>query len=304
MKVLIADDQPMTRYLLEESLTKWGYEVVVCETGDAAYRILSKEDSPDIAILDWMMPGMRGPEICEKIRFNTDTSRLYTFIIMLTSKAEKEDIVAGMLSGADDYIVKPVDLNELRVRLRAGGRIIELQRELIEAREQLRVQATHDHLTGMLNRGAVDEILKRELARAERDEVPLGVIMLDLDHFKVINDTYGHATGDTVLRGVADILNQTLRKYDCAGRYGGEEFLVIVPKGTEGQSVTMAERIREGIEKAHFKNGEETFKVTASLGVASFGGTQPFLPLPDCVNQADKALYIAKSDGRNCVRSC
>src|SRR6267378_729219 len=220
MRVLIADDSIVSRHLLDATLRKWGYEVVVACDGNEAWHILQAEDAPKIAILDWMMPGMTGPEVCRKVRANAKEKDIYTYILLLSSKSQREDLIEGMESGADDYLTKPFDQHELQVRLRPGMRILELQHELISAREELRDQATKDFLTRIWNRSSILDILSRELVRGNREKTPVGLILADLDHFKSINDTYGHFAGDAVLREFVRRMGGAMRAYDSMGRYG------------------------------------------------------------------------------------
>ena len=229
-QILIADDSPVSRRLLEAVLRSWGYAVTTVPSGTAAWEVLQRPDAPRLAILDWMMPGHSGPEVCALVRQRQlEPNSVYTYIILLTSRNEKEDLIAGMEAGADDYLIKPFDNNELKVRLGPGQRIVHLQRQLIEAQDALREQATRDSLTRLWNRHAIWEILTRELARSQREGVPLGLVLGDLDHFKQVNDTFGHMAGDAVLREISIRLNTSIRSYDAAGRYGGEEFLIVLP---------------------------------------------------------------------------
>ncbi len=242
MKVLIADDSATSRILLRSALQRWGYQVVVAENGAQALEILQQPDSPSLAILDWVMPYLTGPEVCQRIR---ETHREpYTYILLLTSKNTKHETVQGLDAGADDYIVKPFDEHELQVRLRAGKRIIDLQLDLLRAREELRERANKDLLTMLPNRSAIATTLEQELARCHRDRRSVGVIILDIDHFKKINDTYGHFAGDAVLRETASRLRHNMRPYDQVGRYGGEEFLVVLPNCDLEQATMQAERMR------------------------------------------------------------
>lgn len=295
MKVLIADDSALSRALLRSTLQRWGYDVVVAEDGDQAWKLLSDPNAPLVAILDWVMPGLTGPEVCRKVR---ETRREpYTYILLLTSKNTKEETVEGMDSGADDYVVKPFHEHELLVRLRAGKRIVDLQTELLEAREELRDRANKDILTMLPNRPAIHTILQQELSRCHRDHRTVGVILLDLDHFKNINDTYGHFAGDAVLKETASRLRGNMRPYDRIGRYGGEEFLVVLPNCDLEQAAQQAERMREKLHhRAMYVDGAE-LHVTASFGVTISDGSERS---PDSfIRVADEALYQAKNSGRN-----
>jgi two-component system, cell cycle response regulator len=296
MRVLIADDSAMLRALLRSTLQRWGYEVVVAENGNKAWEILSDPHAPPMAILDWEMdPGLTGPEVCRKVR---ETRREpYTYILLLTGKNTKEETVEGMDSGADDYVVKPFHEHELQVRLRAGKRIVDLQTELLEAREELRDRANKDILTMLPNRPAIHDVLQQELSRCHRDRRTVGVVLLDLDHFKNINDTYGHFAGDAVLKETANRLRGNMRPYDRVGRYGGEEFLVVLPNCDLEQAAQQAERMRERLaQQAMYVDGVE-LRVTASFGVTISDGTER--PADSFIRVADEALYQAKNTGRN-----
>ncbi len=298
MRILIADDDPAFRGLLKERLAKWGYDVVVAEDGNEAWQALQADDAPSLAVLDWMIPGMDGIEVCRRVR--KEKEEPYTYIILLTSQQRDEDIVAGMEAGADDYITKPFKHNELRVRLRAGRRIIELQNELLAAREILQAKASHDSLTGLWNHEEILGILDQELARAEREKQCISVIMADLDHFKRVNDTYGHLAGDAVLRQAAKRMLSLMRGYDFIGRYGGEEFLVILPECCKECSVAFAERLRSCVSSGSMDTPEGMIPVTISIGVAASGGERGW-DAGSLVKAADVALYRAKENGRNRV---
>jgi diguanylate cyclase (GGDEF)-like protein len=297
MKVLIADDSGISRNLLKSALTRWGYEVVVAENGAQAWEILAQPEAPAMAILDWVMPHMTGPEVCRKVR---ETHREpYTYILLLTSKNTKNETVEGLEAGADDYIVKPFDEHELQVRLRAGKRIIDLQTDLLTAREVLRERANKDLLTMLPNRSAITEALEKEVARCHRDRRTVGVILLDIDHFKRINDTYGHFAGDAVLRETAARLRSNIRPYDQVGRYGGEEFLVVLPNCDLEQARLQAERMRLRLHSTPMLVDGAELHVSASFGVTVSDGSERS---PDVfVRVADEALYRAKASGRNCV---
>lgn len=298
MRVLIADDQALDRSVLRLALQKWDYEVVEAENGTEALRILTDDDAPSLAILDWMMPGLSGPEVCEQIR--EEHRQRYVYILLLTSKDDKEDVVQGLTAGADDYIVKPVDMHELQVRLRAGRRIIELQEELIATREELRIQATRDFLTGVWNRGMIMAKLDEEMKRAARNGEPIAVIMGDIDHFKHINDTHGHPAGDVVLVEVARRIQASLRGYDAVGRFGGEEFLIICPNTGAQGARALGERIRAAMAKESVSTERASIDVQLSLGVAAHGVADP-TDRNQLISLADAALYRAKNNGRNRV---
>jgi diguanylate cyclase (GGDEF)-like protein len=295
MRVLIADDSLLSRRLLEGTLRGWGYDVVVAADGTEAWNVLSSENPPSLAVLDWMMPGVTGPELCRLVRERA--SEPYTYILLLTSRNDKDDVVEGMNSGADDYITKPFDKHELKVRLRAGTRIVDLQEQLVTAREALRVQATRDYLTQLWNRSAILDILHRELDRSEREGTPVGVVVADLDHFKSINDTYGHFAGDAALRESARRMQMSTRSYDSVGRYGGEEFLIVLPGVTEEGVRIQSERMRQAIETKPMVTFEAALNVTCSFGCASGIGGQ--VTAESLIRAADKGLYRAKRAGRN-----
>lgn len=298
MKILIADDSVIDRHILESSLRKWSFEVITACDGLEAWELLQSPDAPHLAVLDWMMPGLTGVEICRRLRQESRSD--YTYVLLLTSRGEKEDLVEGMESGADDYITKPFDNHELKVRLRAGRRIVELQAELVAAREALRVQATTDALTRIWNRYWILEILEKELSRAQREQGFVGVIMADLDHFKVVNDTYGHVAGDAVLHESVRRMQASMRAYDSIGRYGGEEFLVVLPGCDEKATLEHAERLRVALSSEPMNLGEKRATLTASFGCTVVApGMQP--TVAQVVHWADEALYRAKDDGRNCA---
>lgn len=297
MKVLIADDNAISRITLRRALLRWGYEVLMAENGADAWEILAASDGPPLAILDWVMPHMTGPEVCRRVR---ETHREpYIYILLLTAKDTKDEIVEGMDSGADDYIVKPFDEHELQVRLRAGKRIIDLQLDLLRAREELRERANKDLLTMLPNRPAISNALELELSRCHRDRRTVGIILLDIDHFKKINDTYGHFAGDAVLRETAARLRGNMRPYDQVGRYGGEEFLVVLPNCDLEQASLQAERMRQRLHASTMMVDGAEMRVSASFGVTVSDGLER---TPDVfVRVADEALYRAKASGRNCV---
>jgi two-component system cell cycle response regulator len=295
-KILIADDDPVSLLVLQNLLLKWDYDITVVTNGEDAFRILSEIDAPRLAVLDWMMPGMEGVEICRRIRERTDRPYIYT--LLLTGRSEKEELLHALELGADDYLTKPVDAQELRARLHVGHRILKLQDNLLASQEELLFRATHDMLTSVYNRAAILDIIHRELSRAKRENKPVAVILADLDHFKTINDTYGHLPGDSVLKEVARRMLASLRGYDSVGRYGGEEFLIVAPGANGAVSVTLADRIRSAIESRPFQTDAGDVQVTASFGIAVSEPLQS-LEANTLLGLADKALYCAKEHGRN-----
>ena len=302
MRILIADDSVMSRHLLDATLRKWGYDVVVACDGLEAWNYLQKDDAPKLAILDWVMPGLTGPEVCAKVREHSKNSQEceYTYIILLTSKNLKEDLIEGMEAGADDYLIKPFDQHELKVRLRAGTRIIDLERALVEAREALREQATRDSLTLLWNRASILDILERELVRGQRQQRAVGVVLADLDHFKSVNDTSGHFAGDAVLREFTRRVTSSMRAYDAMGRYGGEEFLIVLPGCDQANTVAQAERLRAALATESIATNEAPCVVTCSFGATTCRPGSP-VNSESLIRTADRALYMAKNQGRDRV---
>ncbi|MDR3722616.1 MAG: diguanylate cyclase [Candidatus Acidoferrales bacterium] len=295
-QVLIAEDDPVSCHLLKSLLVKWDYDVSVETNGLAALRILEGDETLRLAILDWMMPGMEGVQICQRLREHKN--RPYVYVLLLTARSEKRDLLRGLELGADDYLTKPFDAEELRARLLVGERILNLQDELIGAQEELRFRATHDALTGISNRAAVMDALRNELSRQVREQRSFGVILVDIDHFKNVNDTYGHLCGDEVLQAVTRRMKECIRPYDTVGRYGGEEFLIIASNTDAVGTLALAERIRGVVESKPVVAQAGEVRVTASLGVAvstDARSTDPQILL----RLADKALYRAKELGRN-----
>jgi diguanylate cyclase (GGDEF)-like protein len=297
-RVLAAEDNPVFQSMLRSMLTKWGYDPIIARDGAEAWRVLAAEDAPRLAILDWMMPGLDGVEICRRVR--AAGREPYIYILLLTARTESQDLVEGMDAGADDYLTKPFVAQELRVRLRAGQRILDLQSDLVAAREALRLQATHDNLTGIANRYAILDSLQTDLSHASRDRRPVAVLMADVDCFKQINDTRGHQAGDEVLRELAHRMKSAIRNYDAVGRYGGEEFLVVLP-GCDGEGAfAQAERIRNVIGSEPFRAGGSVFGITCSLGI-SWRDPASAEDAEALIREADLALYDAKARGRNRV---
>jgi two-component system, cell cycle response regulator len=299
VKILIADDDRMSRRLLEKTLEREGYEVIAVDNGRLALQQLSLPDGARLALLDWMMPELDGPGVCLEVRKSHE--RPYVHIVLLTSRGSKEDVVAGLEAGADDYLTKPWDPAELTARLRVGQRILLLEDRLVEARETMRYKATHDALTSLFNRGVIVDLLSRELSRTRREKGCTVVMLGDLDHFKSVNDEYGHIVGDEVLREVARRLLASVRSYDFVGRYGGEEFLIVLNNCDSSHAAARAEEVRNGIAKQSVQTMRGPLPVTMSLGVLTSHDWDLQL-VEDILGKADSALYQAKAEGRNCVR--
>jgi two-component system cell cycle response regulator len=299
VRILIADDDAMSLRLLQKTLERAGFEVNPVENGRMAADELCKRDGPRLALLDWVMPELDGPGVCQEVRKRKEQS--YVYMILLTSKEKKEDIVAGLESGADDYLTKPFDPEELKARLRTGTRILDLEDRLVEAREEMRFRATHDSLTALWNRGVIVELLKRELVRSRREGKGAAILLGDLDHFKRVNDEFGHLAGDDVLRETARRLVASVRSYDFVGRYGGEEFLITLANCDPVHGANRAEAIRRAIAERPVETSSGPIAVTMSFGLllSQEWGQRP---VEELLHEADTALYAAKAAGRNCVR--
>ena len=288
MRILIAEDDLTSRRILSVVLKKSGYDVVETADGEEAWKVMQQPDAPGLAVLDWMMPGMDGLEVVRRVRAIQSTRPPY--LIMLTAKGEKADVVAGLDAGADDYLAKPFDLRELQARVGVGARIFRLQRVLARA-------ARTDSLTELPNRAGILRSLEYEFSRSKREGYVVGIALLDIDHFKGVNDTFGHPAGDDVLREFGHRCRMSLRAHDSVGRYGGEEFLVVAPHCKAGEAPW--ERLRAAVASSPFKTRAGEVSVTASIGVAYGIGD---LPPEKLIAEADQALYRAKESGRNRVR--
>jgi two-component system cell cycle response regulator len=297
--ILVADDSAVSRKLVEHALRDKSYSLLFAKNGQEAIELYAKR-SPHIVIVDWEMPDITGIEFCKHIR--TQPLASYTYIILLTGKTEKENTVAGLAAGADDYLTKPFHPEELIARVAVGIRIGQLQHKVEAQNVLLQELALTDALTGLPNRRAVEDWAAQQLSAAARHGFSFCVVMADLDHFKLINDTYGHAAGDTVLRAFAQILKATSRRSDICGRIGGEEFVCILTHSSMTNAEVVAQRIRSQLETTSFVFDHKTVNVTASFGIAGFDAERP-LDFGALLAQADKALYVAKNLGRNRVET-
>lgn len=293
--ILIAEDDAVSRRLLEQAVHSWGYSTVCVTDGASALAKLSAPNGPRLAILDWEMPGLSGPQVCRILRARTASP--YVYLVLLTARTAREHLVTGLASGADDYVLKPFDPIELQLRVRTGQRIVELQHELLAARQELERRANHDALTGAANRGAVLSKVESEASRSARQGTHYCLILFDLDFFKRINDSHGHRAGDIVLKEAVRRAQIELRPYDVLGRYGGEEFMVLLPGCELRAGAVVAERLRKCFAESPFQVDKVAIEVTASFGVVC--SSQPHSSLEMLVDAADSALYRAKANGRN-----
>lgn len=310
MKILLADDDHVSRRLMERMLQSNGYDVVTAEDGRQAMDELSHEDSPRLALLDWMMPELDGLSVCREIRARSDKS--YVYILLLTARESADDIVAGLKAGADDYLTKPCHLAELKARLHAGRRILTLEDKLVESREALRFEATHDALTSVLNRGAVLAQIQNELNLSQYSTRSLSLLLCDIDHFKQINDTHGHLVGDEVLRQISRRLVACIRSGDLVGRYGGEEFLILLKDGKndvlrllggkplDGDAfIRRTEQIGEAVRSRAFSTQAGQLSISVSVGAITIDPLTASAPMELLLARADEALYRAKATGRD-----
>lgn len=297
MQALVVDDSAVYRKLIGDHLRSWGFGVTLAESGSEAWRILEEPNAPKLVLLDWVLPDLDGIELCQRIR-QTGSSSPYIYVILLTSNEGRQNMLQAMRAGADDYLVKPFDELELKARLLVGKRILDLQEELVSARESMRHAATHDSLTGLTNRGEILAMLERELERARRERKPVAVILCDVDHFKNVNDTLGHLFGDEALREIGKRLRAQLRVYDGVGRYGGEEFLMVLPSCDLPNALLRANELREIIANTPVVCSGEERLITMSMGVA-VSRCEGKNEVETLLNQADAGLYQAKENGRN-----
>jgi two-component system, cell cycle response regulator len=298
MKVLVAEDNLTMRIMVAGIIGRWGHQPVQAADGEESWQILVQPDAPRMALLDWEMPKMDGIEVCCRLREREKRGAAYTYVIMLTSHDEKQEIIAGIEAGADDYVIKPFDQHELRARMRAGSRIIDLQIELLQRKEEYRQLSRTVPLTGCFNRRSILERLVDEMMRAKQKDRIIGVSMMDIDHFKYVNDSHGHGAGDDVLREFVLRLGQTMCAQDAFGRIGGEEFLAVwISDGGKGV-IAANERFRFMIENTPFRMQEIDLPITVSIGVTSTYGDES---IDAVIARVDQALYSAKEKGRNRV---
>jgi len=299
VKLLVADDSKVSRVMLSAITKQWGYEVLLAEDGEQAWQIMQQDDAPKLLLLDWEMPKMNGIEVCERVIAKDPENPAY--IVLLTSRTSSDDIVEGLSKGASDYLSKPFDSAELKVRLQVGKRMIEMQQKLNTTLQELTKLASHDALTGLLNRRAIMEALPKEFKRIERQEQVLCIGMCDIDHFKQVNDSYGHLVGDEVLKEVTQRIKDALRDHDLLGRYGGEEFLVITSVDNTKSAIIAYQRICQAVSTLPIEIDKLSISITVSCGVTSYSPGNDKQDIAKLIARADEALYQAKDAGRNQV---
>jgi diguanylate cyclase (GGDEF)-like protein len=303
MRILIAEDDPVSSRILSTTLTKWGHEVVITDDGLEAWAALQPDDAPRLAIIDWMMPGIEGPEICRRVRGDSTTES--TYIILLTALRQKEEIVAGLEAGADDYLTKPFDRHELRVRLQVGARIVGLQGSLAQrvkeleaavverqrAEEALRNLTLTDDLTGLYNHRGFFTLAEHNLRGARRARQSSLLFYADMDGLKQINDTFGHSEGSLAIARTGEILRQTFRRTDIVARLGGDEFAVFAPDASLDET-NMIARLEENLRTAN-EESVTGYRLSLSVG-ALLIPPHNSLSLDKLIAQADKAMYKQK----------
>lgn len=296
MHILVAEDDGVSRRILEASLRRWGHEVTSVKNGDDAWRILQGDDPPRIAVIDWMMPGLDGPDLCGQLRQRE--GHPFTFVLILTANDKPEDIAAALNAGADDCLTKPYHPQELRSRLDAGIRFIHLTQELEEANRKLYEAAHTDFLSQIPNRSAILSRLADQASRSKRNATPFVLVLGDVDHFKNYNDEFGHKTGDKILIQVAQRLHSNKREYDAVGRYGGEEFLIVLDDVDEADAYAVAERFRQSVCNKPIECDARLHRVTLSFG-ALWVPPGHTAGVDELLHEADRLMYQAKEAGRD-----
>lgn len=312
MRILVADDEVTSRILLKRMVTKFGHECVLAEDGSSAWELL-RTSQFDVLLTDWMMPWIDGPELCRRVRNEDVASDHYIYIVLTTSRDHCQHVLEGMSAGADDYLTKPIDSFALQTILVVAERVTQLHAQLARKDgelERLNVELVErtltDDLTGLGNRRRMEQDLEQTHARALRSGHAYGVALFDIDHFKPYNDFYGHVAGDEALRRVAAEIDRVSRAGECAFRYGGEEFLLLVPDCEPLDAISVAaERIRQAVADValpHDARPTEPPSVTVSGGVSCWTPEKALSPR-EVIEQADEALFQAKSAGRNRIHA-
>lgn len=298
MRILVAVADAVERLSLESLLREWGYDVTAAAEGQQALEAFNNQQPPVLALLDWNLPGMEGPRLCRRLR--NRSLGPYVYVILLGEPGMDQDNLAALEAGADDFIQNPLDQPALRLRLRAADHILALQHNLLQSRQALEYKATHDELTGLWNRAEVLGLLERDIARSQREGTPVSIIMIDVDHFKMVNDALGHVGGDEALRQITARMAACVRPYDGFGRYGGEEFLVVLSGCSGNNAARLAQRLCDEVSAAPVQIEASEVAVSISLGVATWNTDHG--DMQALIRAADAALYQAKKAGRNMVQ--
>jgi two-component system, cell cycle response regulator len=306
VRALIADDDPVTTAILFSALGRWGIDATCASDGAAAWKSLAEGPAPDLAIVDWMMPGLDGIELCRRIRQRPDLACMY--VLLLTGRGSRTDLVAGLDAGADDYMIKPIDPEELRARVQVAIRIATLQSRLADRVSNLQTAGEHlarlvstDVLTGVYTRRAWFELAATEFSRSRRYGRGFSLMAIDLDFFKRVNDTFGHEAGDNVLREFAALVRHECRQSDIVGRLGGEEFALLAPETTQEAAEHLAGRIREGCRRLVVPSALGPVRCSCSIGISAM--TSGDENIESTLRRVDAALYEAKRSGRDCYKS-
>ena len=302
MRALIADDDRITTTIVSDALSQWGLDVVTARDGLAAWEHLNGVQPPAIAVVDWMMPGFDGVELCRRVRRTPALSG--TYMILLTGRDHRSDLIAGLDAGADDYMVKPVDLDELRARVHVGLRVVTLQEsvearvtELRAAHDRLATMASTDALTGVYSRRWWFDLAAAELSRCRRHDRIFSLLIADLDWFKQVNDTYGHDVGDTLLQRFGEMARREIRQSDIIGRIGGEEFVFVLPETGLSAAQHFAKRLTEGCRALTVPTPAGVVRCSCSIGVTELRCDDD--SVESVLRRADIALYEAKRGGRD-----
>ena len=293
LSVLIIEDHPDQRDLLAIVLQREGYKVVTAANGLEALEKLN-QDRVHIALSDIMMPKMDGFELINRIRSNSELRHIY--IILITARIQEGDRVRGLDLGADDYITKPFSFSELLARVRVGSRVVQYQ-------QHLEYQTQIDSLTGLFNRRAFEKKIGEEFERSKRYGHPLSVVILDIDNFKKINDTYGHHGGDAALVKISEILRDRSRRSDFPSRFGGEEFVLVLPETDQDSAIQVAKKFHEEIRSCSFGNADKPFLLTVSMGLTSTANKE-YSDWRAMITDSDCALYQAKNTGKDRIQIC
>ena len=296
MKILVADDDAVSRLLMQRTLLQKGYEVTTASDGLEAADLLIRDEGPRLVLLDWNMPELNGLDVCKAIRSGSRSA--YVFIILLTSRDSKEDLIAGLEAGADDYLTKPCHPEELGARLRTGQRILQLEDILVGARNDMHFHATHDSLTQILNRRAILDTFSRKLAQSQSGIGEFGLMLCDIDHFKCINDSHGHPVGDEVLREIARRIRENVRD-ELVGRYGGEEFLILLDGCSHKHLQLVADRICHTIRSLPVLTSAGLLPITVSAGAVHIASGIRLPAAGTLIQEVDELLYRAKREGRD-----